>query len=353
MNNLNNSVDIEKIYSQLERADVQKNRLILNIYREYEFYLNILRDILYSSVEKGLNELCTYLSIKNNFVNTNDFFYLFEKKISKLIYSNLPLITVEQLKINELEKKINREFDFNGLGSSAKKNNDQKEKFQYRDGSQLEEPIKFQINEDISKTYEYYRAENNENFASLDLDKNYLSNDNIENIEFKKHFISSLLELTKEVQIDNPRYLEKDNINQMFLSTKHQSLKVFDLIENSLENLLLNLSYKINQELYKFNLIKKIISQESFDYVVGKKLMIKHPNPFVINFKFNLNQSSSYGENLPNIVFFYMSTVELEFKNLNLSIQRNKINELKNHFQHLIKKEKYWKQKEITLNKIR
>ena len=48
-----------------------------------------------------------------------------------------------------------------------------------------------------------------------------------------------------------------------------------------------------------------------------------------------------------------ISTVELEFKNLNLSIQRNKINDLKNQFQRLIKKETYWRQKEITLNKIR
>ena len=81
--------------------------------------------------------------------------------------------------------------------------------------------------------------------------------------------------------------------------------------------------------------------------------MIKHPYPFVINFEFNLNQSSSNGDNLPNIIFFNISTVELEFKNLNLSIQRNKINELKNQFQRLIKKETYWRQKEITLNKIR
>jgi len=32
---------------------------------------------------------------------------------------------------------------------------------------------------------------------------------------------------------------------------------------------------------------------------------------------------------------------------------KKKINELKNQFQRLIKKETYWRQKEITLNKIR
>ena len=119
-----------------------------------------------------------------------------------------------------------------------------------------------------------------------------------------------------------------------------------------MENLLLNLSYKINQELFKANLIKKMISKDSFEYLVSRKLMIKHPRPFVVNFEFNLNRPSSNDNNLPSIIFFNISTVELEFKNLYLSIQRNKINELKNQFQRLIKKETYWKQKESTFNKM-
>ena len=96
-----------------------------------------------------------------------------------------------------------------------------------------------------------------------------------------------------------------------------------------------------------------MISQDSFEYLVGKKLMIKHPHPFVINFEFNINKSSSNGDNLPSIIFINISPVELEFKNLNLSIQRNKINELKDQFQRLIKKETYWRQKERNLNNIR
>ena len=145
---------------------------------------------------------------------------------------------------------------------------------------------------------------------------------------------------------------EKENINQMDNLPKNQILNNYDLIDNSLKNLLLNLSYNINQELFKAKLIKKMISKDSFDYLVGKNFMIKHPYPFVINFELNLNRSS-IGNNFPSIIFFNISTVELEFKNLNLSIQRNKINELKNKFQRLIKKETYWRQKEITLNRIR
>ena len=82
------------------------------------------------------------------------------------------------------------------------------------------------------------------------------------------------------------------------------------------------------------------------------KFIIKHPSPFVIEFDLNINKSFNNGLNLPSIYMLNISTVELEFNNLMLSIHRNKINELKNKFQLLIKKEKYWRQKEINLNKI-
>jgi len=354
LNNFN--IYKEKINSQLERAYIQKRLLTINIYREYEHYLNLVRDLLYISVEKGINQIYSCPTINDNF--SNECCSLSEKKIRKLIFTNLPLLTVEQLKINEIEKNINKEINLYSFDSSIKTNDDQKEKFQYEDAFQLEEPTEFQISKDFSNTSEYYQADNYVKFGSLDLDNNdhnnYLSNNNIiENLGVEKQFISSLLELIGEVKVEETRYPEKENIYQKDISPKNQILKIFELIDKSLENLLLNLSYKINQELFKANLIKKMISKNSFDYLVGKNLMIKHPYPFVINFELNLNQSSLVGNNFPSIIFFNISTVELEFKNLNLSIQRNKINDLKNQFQRLIKKETYWRQKEITLNKIR
>ena len=332
MNNFNNYIDIDKINSQLERAEIQKTILTRNIYREYELYLNLVRDLLFISVEKGLNQIYSYPTINDNFLNENESYSLFEKKISKLIYTNLPFLTVEQLKINEIEKNINKEINFTIFDSSTKTKDDQKEKFQYEEGFQLKEPSQFEITEDFSNTSEYYQAHNYEKFGSLDLDNNhpnnYLSKNNIfENLGVEKQFISSLLELIGEEKVEKQRYQVKENINQMDNLPKNKILNNFDLIDKSLENLLLNLSYNINQELFKANLIKKIISKDSFDYLVSN--------------------------NFPSIIFFIISTVELEFKNLNLSIQRNKINELKNQFQRLIKKETYWRQKEITLNKIR
>jgi len=358
LNNFNNYIDIDKINSQLERAEIQKRILNRNIYREYEFYLNLVRDLLFISVKKGLYQIFSYPTIDDNFLNEDEFCSLFEKKITKLIFTNLPFLTVEQLMINEIEKNINEEINFTIFDSSTKTKDDQKEKYQYEDGFQLKESTQFEISKDFSNTSEYYQSYNYEKLVSLDLDNNdnnnYLSKKNIfEDLGVEKQFISSLLELIGEEKVEKPRHLEKENINQMDNLPKNQILNNFDLIDKSLENLLLNLSYNINQELFKANLIKKMISKDSVDYLVSKNLMIKHPYPFVINFEFNLNRSSLTGNNLPSIIFFNISTVELEFKNLNLSIQRNKINELKNQFQHLIKKETYWRQKEITLNKIR
>ena len=132
---------------------------------------------------------------------------------------------------------------------------------------------------------------------SIDLDNNrnnnYLSKNNIfENLGVEKQFISSLIELIGDEKVEKIRHQEKENINQMDNLPKNHILNNFDLIDRSLENLLLNLSYDINQELFKANLIKKMISKDSFDYLVGKNFMIKHPYPFVINFELNLNRTS-------------------------------------------------------------
>ena len=160
LNNFNNYIDINKINSQLDRAEIQKRILTRNIYREYELYLNLVRDLLFISVEKGLNQIYSYPTINDNFLNENEFYSFFEKKISKLIFTNLPFLTLEQLKINEIEKNINKEINFTIFDSSTKIKDNQKEKFQIEDGFQLNETTQFKINEDFSNTSEYYQAHN-------------------------------------------------------------------------------------------------------------------------------------------------------------------------------------------------
>jgi hypothetical protein len=94
LNNFNNYIDIDKINSQLDRAEIQKRILTRNIYREYELYLNLVRDLLFISVEKGLYQIYSNPTIKDNFLIGNKSYSLFEKKISKLIFTNLPFLTL-------------------------------------------------------------------------------------------------------------------------------------------------------------------------------------------------------------------------------------------------------------------
>ena len=80
LKNFNNYIAKDKINSQLEKAEIQKSILIRNIYREYELYLYLVRDLLFISVEKGLNQIYSYPTINDNFLNENEFYSLFEKK---------------------------------------------------------------------------------------------------------------------------------------------------------------------------------------------------------------------------------------------------------------------------------
>ena len=79
---------------------------------------------------------------------------------------------------------------------------------------------------------------------------------------------------------------------------------------------------------------------------------MKYPAPFIVNFDPNLYEPSKNLSNPSHIFLLNISIIEIEFENLKLSLQREKINELKNQFQLLIKKECYWKQKEITFYKM-
>ena len=80
-------------------------------------------------------------------------------------------------------------------------------------------------------------------------------NNIFENLGVEKQFISSLRELIEEKKVENPRQPEIENINQMDNLPKNQILKNFNLIDKSLNNLLFNLSYNINQELFLVDII--------------------------------------------------------------------------------------------------
>ncbi len=345
---------IEEINNQLVKADIRKKLLINKIYKEYELYLQIVRKLIYPSVEKGIRRLCSNLSMSNIFLSEKEFGLFLEKKINNIINSHIPFLTIEQLKIREIEFTNQNLTNNTSIDIEQNKGCQINSSFDYDFIS--EESLKFNINEKIDNDYKFYQTYKSDNLKSLDFDKNNQFDDSQnsnpnEKMDIEKQFFSSLLELLEEdnlVQINGFENLKgKNGVNYQNID-----LDRFDLIDNSLSKLLKNFSYKVNLELYKSNLIKKIISEKSFNFLTDKKFMMKNPHPFVINFDLNNNQSQKNVSKLPSIFLFNITTVELEFKNLNLSIQRNQINELKSQFQVLIKKEKYWRQKEINLNKM-
>ena len=113
----------------------------------------------------------------------------------------------------------------------------------------------------------------------------------------------------------------------------------------------MNLSYKINSELFKMNLIKKLISEETFKCLSDNFYIVKHPYPFIISYDLIPNKFSRNNK-FSDIYLLNISNVELEFYNFDLSICRNNINELKNRFKLLNKKYRYWKHKEISINNL-
>ena len=356
MNNLSNRIYIEEINTQLKLADLQKNKLIKNIYKEYESYLQLIREVLFFSVEKGIHGLYSNLPMREFSLCKKRILAFFEKEISLFINSQIPLITIEQLKIRKIVKNFNNNKDINDLKEIKDSKDFLIDNFKLEDNYSIKDSSEFHINSYIFNSSEYYQDEINENFVSLDLDNdyspNYFPNPNtFENIGFEKRFMSSLIELIKDNQ-EMTSDFEKVNNKKTNISDRYKIIDDFDFIDKSLSNLLVDFSYKINLKLFNENLLKKIISEDSFKYLSNKKFMIKNPHPFVINFDINFNRSLNNRVSLPSLCLFNINTVELEFKNLNLSKKRNKINELKNEFQLLIKKERYWSQKKLNLNKI-
>ncbi len=357
LNKLINDLELEKINSQIRRAEVNKNKLLKNIYKEYESYLKVVRDLIFTSVEKTIYGFYSDFLINDNTIITKELSNRLENKISFLINSQLPLITIEQLKINYSINTENLEKSSNSSREVSALKDYEKVHLNFQDYLISKESLQFNINEDISDSNEYYRSLNNEQFSSIDLDCSKDINESpklnsIKRQDSEEHNITPFLEIIEEAS-DN-KFKDYQNLNHRFqeLSTTNQNLNCFDLIDNALDNLLLNLSYNINIELFESKLIKKIISENTFKFLSNNKFITKHPSPFVIEFDLNINKSFTDGVKLPIIYMFNISTVELEYKNLKLSIHRNKINELKNKFQLLVKKEKYWRQKELNLNKI-
>ena len=214
------------------------------------------------------------------------------------------------------------------------------------------EPFEFHRNKN-SNSYEYYGLHSDDEL-SLNLDKNLYLNSfsKLNNVKYGKQIVDSQLDGIEESKTDKLNHNENlnDQVNDVFISI--ENLNFFENIDKSFCHLLLNLSYDINSELFKINLINKTLTEDTFLILYNKNNIIKHPYPFVIRYILNPSKYSDYSNKYSDIYLFNISNIELEFYNLELSICRNNINKLKNRFILLDKKQMYWKNKEVTFKNL-
>ena len=354
MSNSIKGINSKEVTIQLKRAEIQKNILIKNIYKEYETYLQIVRNSLFTSVEKGILSIYSDLSISNNELNLMEFNVFLNKNISLFINSKLPLITIEQLKLGEISDHEKQLVNVNNLKELVEIKEYPTVNFDYENDLIANESIDFNCNNNLN-TYQYYESLGDNQFTSLNLDESTYLNSfskeiSIERIEDEKHLINAVLELIEETNDNKLNDYEKinDQVNDVFISSNN--LNIFEFIDKSFSNFLLNLSYKVNSELFKIKLIKRIISEETFKCLSNNNHIIKHPHPFVIKYDLNPNKISANNIQSPDIYLFNINNVELEFYNLDLSICRNNINKFKSRFRLLNKKQRYWKNKELASN---
>ena len=120
-----------------------------------------------------------------------------------------------------------------------------------------------------------------------------------------------------------------------------------DTLETSLNLYLQDLSIEINNQLFKRNIFKRFINNDLLLYVFNNHLLFSNPSPFVLKFDPSLTQYINFDENFSENKFLKtnlisINSAELEFININLSMLKNKLLELKSNIYLLIKKENYW-----------
>ena len=354
---MNNSIkdrNSKEVTIQLKRAEIQKKTLIKNIYKEYETYFKIVRKSIFASVEQGIVGIYSNFSISDKALHSMELNRFLKKNISLLINSKLPLITIEQLRLGDISNPIKQLVNVNLLKELTISKEFHTVNIDYENELISNETIESHLNNSLNE-YKYYETLSGDEISSLNLDESNFANSFSEEISIKKfqdekHIVKDVLELIEEKNDNKLNDYEEINnqINDAFISSNN--LNIFDFIDKSFSNFLLNLSYKVNSELLKIRLIKNFISEDTFKYLSNNNYLIKHPSPFVIEYDLYPKKSSVNNIKSSDIYLINITNVELEFYDLNLSICRNNINELKNRFRLLNKKHRYWKHKELVSN---
>ena len=346
----------KKINDQLFRIGCRKSKIKKEIYSLYDLYLTIIRFKLQNYIGEAIKALLVEsgngISVKDQETK------LFIKNDLKEIVNNiLPFLTIEQLSIEKDYKIANRI------------ENNREFKSNYNLKEEVHTVNNFEtININNSKNYcnLYYGNLINDN-KDINMD-NYLLenkyNDNYKHDE-KVGCINSKILLSDfdEDKLSLNTYQSKES--KYFVPIEFKDIILWmDTLETSLNLYLQDLSIEINNQLFKRNIFKRFINNDLLLYVFNNHLLFSNPSPFVLKFDPSLTQYINFDENFCENKFvktnlISINSAELEFININLSMLKNKLLELKYNIYLLIKKENYWCNKlklnsniKSTINKI-
>ena len=351
MDNIFNNKGFNRINIQLELLEKKKKSIFKELYCAYEIYLSGIRSQLFNSISKGIFALSELTQTKGRIYKDN-ISSLLNKEIKLLNDQLLPFLTIEQLStLDEIYYELNN----NSLRDS---NN-----IKFTDENDIiSELSKEEINN--QGKYYYYDGNNRRNnlMNSVDLDNNNYNYENFIGID------TTLIETNEEKKLiitSNDLDNNKNNFNNKKLTfntlnifEEKQLLRILewsDLIDNGLNYQLKNFSIEVNNLYFNKMYTKENIPDNFISYLFENNFLTTNPKPFItkldlLSNEFILNDQILKNLNFSNIFLFCINQTELEFNNIKLNIQRNKIINLKNLLKTLIKKEKYWSSKKQFSN---
>ena len=175
----------KEVTSQLKRAEIQKNILIKNIYKEYEAYFNIVRKSILNSTKKGIAGIYSNFSISDKALHSKELNIFLNKNINLLINSKLPFITIEQLKLADISDPIKKLVNVNVLKELVKPKEYQTVNIDYENEIIANESIEIHC-DNILNTYDYYETLSDDEISSVNLDESSYLNSFSKEISIEK-----------------------------------------------------------------------------------------------------------------------------------------------------------------------
>ncbi len=339
-----------KVDNQLHLIDKKKKGILKDLYNSYEIYLTCIRSEIFNSVSKGVMSLAFMTKISGREYEKN-ISYLINNEIKSLINEVLPFLTIEQLSISNQFNIYNNEKTINE--GKHYKIVDEKDLI----SSGLSKENNFE-----NDCYYYYGNPIKDNLkSSVDLDKNDLDTNFLKvetsliNInEEKKFFIASLdcSKIESNFQNDYKPFTDFNIFEEYQLS---RILEWAESIDIGLTLELKKISIEVNQKIFSKISANEIIPENLVSYLFDNNFLTTNPKPYIVLFdllsnEFIYNDDYLKSINLSKIYLFCINPTELEFNNIHLNINRNKISRLINLLKILIKKEQYWTNKKLISN---